>query len=113
GLEAEVVPQRVGHLGPSLRKPVLFRLARCNHDRRGRPLETGEELPLPGSFVRPWADVPLHRLPWHAELAQELEVLILDVLIRVWRNPAVGEQPIEVARAGAIEAELHRRARQR
>ena len=49
----------------------------------------------------------------NVERREELEVLILHVLRRVRRNAMRREQPIEIARARAVEAELHRRARER
>ena len=98
--------QRSGH-------PVLLRLARRHDDRRHRPIERREELPLPRTLVGPRAEVPLDRLVRHAERGEELEILILDVLRLVRRNAVRREQPVRVARARAIEAQLHGRARER
>ena len=58
-------------------------------------------------------EVPRHRLVRNAERRQELEVLILHVLpVRVRRDLPVREQPVHVARARAVESELHRRVRE-
>ncbi len=51
---------------------------------------------------------------WDAERVEKLEVLILDVLARdAGRNPVSREEPVAVARAGAIEPQLHRGPRER
>jgi hypothetical protein len=49
----------------------------------------------------------------HAERVEELEVLVLHVLPFARRDAMRGEQPVRVARAVAVEAELHRRAGER
>ncbi len=43
-------------------------------------------------------------------MLQELEVLVLDVLASAGWYALVGEQPVEVAGARPVEAQLHRRA---
>ena len=48
-----------------------------------------------------------------AERVEELEVLVLHVLPFARRDAMRGEQPVDVARARAVEAELHRRAGER
>jgi hypothetical protein len=49
----------------------------------------------------------------HAERLQELEVLVLHVLRRVRRDAVRGDDPVGVARAGAVEAELDGRVDER
>ena len=74
------------------------------------PVEPGEELGLPRALLRPRAEVP-HRLAVrYAERVEKLEVLVLHVLPFARRNAMRGEQPVRVARAMAVEAELHRRS---
>ena len=65
------------------------------------------------AFVVPRPEVPHDFADRHAERREKLEVLILDVLRRVRRNSLRREQPIHVARARAIEAELHGRVGER
>ena len=62
--------------------------------------------------MRPRSEIPLDRLVRNAERGEEFEILILHVLQRVRRNAMRREQPIRVARAGAIESELDGRARE-
>jgi len=54
--------------------------------------------------------MPFHRLGGDPERGQELEVLILHVLVLVRRDLCIGEEPVEIARARVVEAELHRGA---
>jgi hypothetical protein len=61
-LQAVVGGERVAHAGPALGHPVLLGLARRDDDRRGGPVEAGEEVSLPRALGRPRAEVPRHGL---------------------------------------------------
>ena len=112
GLKPEVVPQRVRHLSPALRHPILLALACGDHDWRDGPLELVEERALCRTLVFPWSQVPRHRFVRTAECLEELEVLVLHVLAIARWQPIRGEEPVEVARARAVEAELYRCVRE-
>jgi hypothetical protein len=97
----------------ALRHPVFLGLAGADDDRGHGPVDLSEELALPDPLVLPGPQVPCNWLRRDAELAQELEVLILNVLWLMGRNPPVGEEPVEVTRPLTIEAELDRRLGER
>src|SRR6185437_5450484 len=105
-LEPEVEPERIGNFGPPLGRPILLWLARRYDDRRRRPLERRDELALCSTLLRPGAKVPLDRLARHADLGEEFEILILNMLRGARRNAMRREQPVHVARPRTIEPEL-------
>src|SRR6266853_441277 len=110
-LHAELLRERVTYLGPPLRSPVLLRLARPDDDRRDRPADRTNEIPLPLALVRPRTKIPLYRLGRNSESREKLEILILNVLDGMRRNLSIRKEPVQVARASAIEAEFNRSAR--
>ena len=101
--------ERVRHLGPALREPVLLRLAAADTSGAiGRSnFAKNSCCHARSSGHGPRSHVT--GLGRHAERGEEFEVLVLHVLHRVRRDLRVGEQPVEIARARAVEAELHRR----
>jgi hypothetical protein len=113
-LQAVLVVQRVTHLHPAIGKPVLGRLAGADHHGHDGAVELRHELALPGAlFVVERTKPPLRGPVRHAECVEKLEVLILHVLPNVRRNAVRGEQPVRVARACLVEAQLHGRAGER
>src|SRR6267143_3592890 len=107
-LHAKLLLERVTYLGPPLRNPVLLRLAGSDDDRRDRPADRTNEIPLPLALVRPRTKIPLYRLGRNSQGPEKLEILILHVLDGMRRNLSVGKEPVQVARTSAIEAKLDR-----
>src|SRR5437867_11832224 len=100
--------ERVTYHGPTLGKPILLGLAGRHHNRCNRSIDRCDEAALPLALLRPWPQVPFHRLWRDAEHSEKLEVLILYVLNGTRGNLSVGKEPVQVAGAGAIESELDR-----
>src|SRR4051794_33790539 len=96
----------VANLGPTLRNPILLRLAGADDYGSNRPAHQRPEAALPHALVGPWTKVPHDRLVRHSQCRQELEVLILHVLNGTRGNFLVREEPVEIARAGPVETHL-------
>ena len=112
-LKPEVMPQRVRHLRPALGHPVLLRLARGHDDGCNGTVEPRKKITLRRALMLPRSEIPGHRFVRNTECLEELEVLVLYVLSLACRQPVRGEEPVEVARPCAVEAELHRCVRER
>src|SRR5262245_2901101 len=108
-LQPEVEPQRVRDFGPALWHPVFLLLARCDDDRCDRAFEAGSERLLPFTLVWPRTQISHDWLVWNVQGRQKLEILILYMLHGMRRDVVRREQPVEVARPRAVEAQLHRR----
>ena len=112
-LQTEIVTRARRRLRPSAREANPS--AACSSRRRSTP--TADRIVAKNACCHarscvPRPEVPHDRPERNAERREKLEVLVLDVLRRVRRNAVRREQPIEVARARAIEAELHGGARE-
>ncbi len=97
-LEDAPVPLRV--------PPHSFHRRGAQHHGARRPVEAGEEVGLGLPLGVGEDDVPCHRLGVHAQVVEELEVVVLHVPEGSPGDPLVGEEPVEVAGAAPIEAQL-------
>src|SRR5215213_5613862 len=109
-LDAVLVGKNIDYIRPSLGDPVFCLLARCNYDGSQRPRELRNELSLPFALRIVGTNSPFDRLWIDLKMPQEFEVLILDVLNRMRRDPFVRKKPVRVSCPGAIEPNPARRS---
>src|SRR5690606_38202694 len=98
--------EHLTHTGVALRSPVLLPLARPYDYRTRRSVQPAEEELLRLPLLIPNGNVPDGGPRIYAQVLQELEILILNVLLPSSRDSFGGEEPVQVAGSPGVEPDL-------